>query len=375
MSHTTQPRGSTFPDPRRPPRQRIQLSAPHSRPTPARAVRMPAALPSLARWTALCAAAEAVGMTAAAGAAKLSQALVGEPQGGREVALVLAIVVAGGLVEGGALGLAQASGLRGLLPARSRRAWLAVTVVVAGLGWAGASLPGTLAGDDSGASPAWLLVVAGALALGAVMGAVLGTAQAPVLRGRVAHPWRWVGASTASWPLAMAAIFFGATAPSPDWPAGAVVLLGTVTGAVAGALLGLVSGWFLPSLTGRAPHHRLVATLLGTPLSRLLGRSLMLLQVTGATSGRVIELPVSFAEDRDGFIVVPGRPETKRWWRNLRAEAPVRMLVDGRWRDGEAVVVTPRGSAYVAARTAYVRRWPQAKLPADQPLVRIWPRV
>jgi hypothetical protein len=319
----------------------------------------------------LCAAAEAVGMTAAAGAAKLSQGLVGEPQGSREVLLVLAIVVAGGLVEGSALGLAQTSGLRGVLPARSRRAWLAVTVAVAGLGWAGASLPGTLSGDDGGATPPWLLVVAGALALGALMGTALGAAQAPVLRGWVSHPWRWVAANAAAWPLAMAAIFVGATAPSADWPAATVVLLGTVTGAVAGALLGLVSGWYLPSLTGRPAHDRLVALLLATPLRRLLGRSLMLLQVTGTVSGRVIELPVSFATDGDAYVVVPGHAESKRWWRNRRSEAPVRLLVDGRWHDGDAVVLEPRGSAYVAARTAYVRRWPHVTLPADQPLVRI----
>lgn len=330
--------------------------------------------PSIARWTALCAAAEAVGMTAAAGAAKLTQGLVGEPHGTREVLTVLTIVVAGGLVEGTALGVAQTTGLRDWLPDRVRRAWLLVTVTVAGLGWAGASLPGTLAGDDGGDQPPWLVVIGGALALGAVMGTLLGAAQAAVLRGHVPHPWRWVTASAAAWPLAMAAIFVGATAPGPDWPAALVVVLGTVTGLAAGALLGVVSGWFLPSLTGRPARDRAVVALLGSPLRRLLGRSLLVLRVTGTVSGKVHELPVSFAEDNDGYVVAPGRPETKRWWRNLRREAPVRVLVAGTWRDADAVVETPRGTAYIAARTTYVRRWPQVKLPADQPLVRIRPR-
>jgi F420H(2)-dependent quinone reductase len=332
----------------------------------------PAPAPSLARWVALCAAAEAVGMTAAAAAAKLSQALVGEPDGTREVVTVLAVVVAGGLVEGTALGVAQGSGLRAWLPDRTRRVWVAVTVAVAGLGWAGAALPGTLAGGgDDGSKPPWLLVVAGALALGAVMGVVLGAAQAPVLRGHVAHPWRWVAASAAAWPAAMAAIFVGATAPSADWSAPTVVVLGTVTGLVAGALLGVVSGWFLPSLTGRPAHERAVVALLGSPLRRMLGRSLIVLRVTGTVTGVAHVLPVSFALDPDGYVVAPGKPETKRWWRNLRREARVRVLVDGAWHEADAVVVTPRGSAYVAARSTYVRRWPHVDLPNDQPLVRI----
>lgn len=191
-------------------------------------------------------------MTAAAGAAKASQALVSQASSPREVLTVLAIVVAGGLIEGLALGVAQAAGLAGWLPRQARRRWVIVTVVVAGLGWAAASLPGTLAGDDGGGAPPWLLVIAGALALGAVMGALLGAAQSVVLRGQVRHPWRWVAASAAAWPATMAVIFIGASTPSADWAVVPVVALGTVTGAAAGALLGLVSGWLLPSLIGGA---------------------------------------------------------------------------------------------------------------------------
>jgi hypothetical protein len=165
---------------------------------------------TLARWTALCAAAETVGMTAAAGAAKAAQALVGEPSTGAETTVALSLVVAGGLVEGVALGSAQAAGLRRMLPGLDRRRWVLVTVAVAGLGWAGASAPAALGGGDDGSAPPLPLVLAGATVLGAGMGAALGAAQATVLRGQVPHPGRWVGANAAAWAPAMAVIFLGA---------------------------------------------------------------------------------------------------------------------------------------------------------------------
>lgn len=199
--------------------------------------------PSLARWVGLCSVAEAAGMTAAAGAARTSYALVGEPAKPADMATALALTVAGGLVEGVALGGAQAAGLAHVLPAGSRPRWVVVTVAVAGVGWAAASAPAVLAGPSrDGAAPPVPLVLAGAGALGTVMGAALGLAQAAVLRPHVERPWRWVVASAAGWGPAMAVIFAGATAPDADWPTPAVVALGTVTGAAAGGVLGLVSG-------------------------------------------------------------------------------------------------------------------------------------
>jgi len=205
---------------------------------------------SLVRWTALCAIAEAIGMTAAATAAKTSQALVGEPGNGRQTALALSIVVGGGLVEGIALGGLQATGMGRLLPTLSRRRWLLVTTAVAGVGWAAASAPSAVSGDNDEAAPALLLVLVGAVGLGVAMGALLGAAQASVLRSHVRNPWRWVPANMAAWGPAMAVIFLGAGAPAADWSVLAVVALGTVTGLLAGTILGLVTGWFLPTLDG-----------------------------------------------------------------------------------------------------------------------------
>jgi hypothetical protein len=180
-------------------------------------------------------------MTASALAGRSAQDVAPAPR--------LALIVAGGLVEGVALGTAQAGALGDLLPRRSRRRYAVVTVLVAGLGWAAASAPGALADDaGTGEAPPVLLVLAGATALGAVMGGVLGWAQSLTMRGKVARPGRWVLANVAAWPPAMAVIFAGATNAPASWSLPQVGLLGTATGAAAGLALGAVLGLFVPGL-------------------------------------------------------------------------------------------------------------------------------
>lgn len=250
---------------------------------------------TLARWTAFCAIAEAIGMTAAATAAKVSQALVGEPGNGHEAAVVLSLVAAGGLVEGVALGGLQAAGLGRLVPGLSRRRWILVTTAVAGLGWAAASVPAALSGAGDGSAPPLVLVLGGALAMGAVMGTVLGAVQAKGLSRHVRHPWRWVGVNAAAWAPAMAVIFLGATAPGADWSGPTVAALGTVTGLAAGTLLGLITGWFLPSLNGPPAHNSAVMFLLGSRAHGAVDRSLVALRVRGKVSSRAFELPVQYA--------------------------------------------------------------------------------
>jgi hypothetical protein len=200
-------------------------------------------------WVVACAAAEAVGMTAAAGAARYATSLTDRGVA-HATAWGLTAVVLGGLVEGTALGWLQARALGPVLGATGRRRWLLVTLLVAGLGWAAASAPAALAGADDGEQPPLLLVLLGAAALGAMMGAVLGAAQASALRNRVRHPWRWVTGSAAGWTVAMPVIFLGATGVGATWPWWLVVPVGTVTGLVAGSALGLVSGPFLDTLDG-----------------------------------------------------------------------------------------------------------------------------
>jgi hypothetical protein len=230
-------------------------------------------------------------MTAAASAAKTSQSLIGQPGNAREMALSLSVAVGGGLVEGVALGGLQTAGMGRLVPALNRQQWVLITTAVAGVGWAEASAAAGGSGQDDGAATALLLILGGAIGLGAVMGALLGAGQAMVLRGQVRHPWRWVGATMAGWAPAMAVILFGASLPGAHWPAPAVVALAAFTALIAGTILGLVSGWFLPTLDGPSAHNRIVLLLLGTRAHALLDRPLITLRIQGRALGADVRAP------------------------------------------------------------------------------------
>ncbi|HWJ10065.1 MAG TPA: hypothetical protein VNS46_11850 [Nocardioides sp.] len=193
-----------------------------------------------ADWVRACTLAEAIGITAAAAAARTATWLTDD----RDVApgWALAVVVAGGLVEGTALGLLQARSLRDLLGRRAARRWAAATVAVAGLAWAAGSAPATLSSGGGSDAPPLALVLLGGAALGAVTGGLLGGAQALAARRERTVSLRWVLASAVGWTAAMPVIYLGAGLPDADWPVLAVVPLGTVTGLAAGAVLGALTG-------------------------------------------------------------------------------------------------------------------------------------
>jgi hypothetical protein len=321
---------------------------------------------SYVAWVVACAAAETVGMTAAAAAARLGQDVV---DGGRGRWLALVIVVGGGLVEGTALGLLQGRVLGIRWPSLSRSRFLVATVLVAGVGWAAASAPGVLGSDDSAASPPLGLILLGALGIGLVMGPALGLVQALPLRGVVAHPWRWVSANTAAWPLAMAVIFLGASTAGADWPTLVVAGYGAVTGVLAGAVLGLVSGGWLDSLDGQPVGNRLALALVA---GRRLGlhHGLVGLAVTGRRTGQVVRFPVQYALDGDDLVVVPGHAERKSWWRNLQdLDTPLDVLYDGRWVAARAEIVDAGDPGYEAVLAAYRLRWRRSEPSVWEPVV------
>lgn len=324
---------------------------------------------TLVRWVLACALAETVGLTAASGAAKAVQALKERPEGSGGTAVALGLIVAGGLVEGLALGAAQGLTLSRRWPAVNRGRYITVTAVLAGVGWALASAPGVLAPDEGGPDPPLTLLLAGGAGVGLVMGSLLGTAQAWALGSAVRHPWRWVAANTVAWPPVMAVVYFGASRPEASWSVPAVLAVGALTGLAGGALLGVLTGAWLPSLDGPSVPNRVV--LAAVKAQRFgVDDALVGLAVWGRRSGRLFRFPVQWADSASGVVVVPGHAERKRWWRQLIEEpTSVQVLIGGRWRTVTAHLLMPGDPRLDPAITAYRRRWPRAALPPGQPAV------
>jgi hypothetical protein len=205
------------------------------------------------RWIGLCAAAEAVGMSASAAASLRATDWVDQADASRLAAGLL--VVAGGLVEGLALALAQVASLRPSLPRLRAGRYAAATILIAGVGWAGGSLPVVLSGGETEAPPPLLLITLGGAGLGLVMGALMGGVQALALKHVVARPGVWVAANAAAWTPAMALMMLGASSPSEMWALPTILAWAALTGVLAGGALGLVLSRFVPALAG-APGRR-----------------------------------------------------------------------------------------------------------------------
>ncbi len=78
--------------------------------------------------------------------------------------------------------------------------------------------------------------------------------------------------------------------------------------------------WFMNKIAN--PLMRLI---LRSPLHGILGLPLLLITYRGCKSGKEYSLPVQYAQDEHTIYIVPGTPEKKTWWRNLRGGAPVKL--------------------------------------------------
>lgn len=319
---------------------------------------------ALRHWVLACVAAETIGLTVASAAAWTSRDL-------DSTLLVWAVVVAGGVVEGIALGGLQAVALAPWLGARSRRAWFVVTVLVAGVGWGVASAPSAAGDSAGGTEPRLTVILLAAAGLGLVMGALLGVAQALVLRRELPRAWRWTWVSALAWTLTMPVIFLGATRPQASWSLPALLLTGVVTGALAGATYGGSTALLLPSLEGGRPVNQLVLHLLGSSLGPVLPGNLVGLGVTGRRSGVVHRFPVQAAAGHDRLVVLPGRHERKTWWRNLDEQPEIELLRGGVWCTVRARVVRPEDRGWLADRYDYAAARPNVTVPKDSPLVEV----
>ena len=319
-------------------------------------------------------------MTAAAGAARSATALTDHGVA-HATAWGLLLVVLGGLVEGTALGLAPGPGSR-RTPRPDRPPPLG-----------GRHGPGRRPrlGGRVRAGSVWPVTTVGATSrhscscssarplLGAVMGALLGAAQAWALRHRVRHPWRWVAGSAAGWTVAMPVIFLGATGVGATWPWWLVVPVGTADRAGRRAWhsdrsadRSSTRSTAPPGTTGSSSGSCPPASPAPRPTPRR--RSGRDSAVTApAPAGTTASRSRPRGGDPDRLVVLPGHPERKTWWRNLDGRPAVEVLLVGDWVPATGSVVRVDDPGWSAARAAYAARFPSVRA-TGRPARRAHPR-
>jgi hypothetical protein len=102
--------------------------------------------------------------------------------------------------------------------------------------------------------------------------------------------------------------------------------------------------------------------LLHGPAGHRLGRRLALISYPGRCTGRLYELPVQYARNGNRIWILPGSPERKTWWRNMRDGANVRLVLAGREFRGHALVIDrSREQEWAEGLAIYLHAVPQAR--------------
>ena len=91
-----------------------------------------------------------------------------------------------------------------------------------------------------------------------------------------------------------------------------------------------------------------VGALLRSPLHGLLSANTLIISFTGRVSGRTFSTPISYALQGDALLCLTGCC----WWKNLRGDPGVRMMLRGRIYPGRAEVIPPGSEETRAAIAA-----------------------
>jgi hypothetical protein len=113
-----------------------------------------------------------------------------------------------------------------------------------------------------------------------------------------------------------------------------------------------------PGVPAQAFFNRLVIWLLGSPFHRLVSKHLMLLEYTGVKSGQVRRVPITYLQE--GQVVTAFCNRDVTWWKNLRGEAAVRLLLRGHIQAGTATPIMDDLTAMTPAFIAFLRTNRQA---------------
>lgn len=205
-------------------------------------------------WTIACGMGEFLGIGVAAGIAFLHIHFLGEPQTIGQRLLVIVVMVLAGIIEGLVVGSFQWSVLRRKFANLKVPNWLIVTALGAATAWLLGMLPSTFFAPEPSTASSESLEFSGAqfalLAVlsGIVLGALFGAFQWVELRKHTAKASRWILANLFGWTVGLTIIYLGASAPLVETGLVAVIIIGTISGLLAGLSVGAITGLFLVKL-------------------------------------------------------------------------------------------------------------------------------
>ena len=94
------------------------------------------------------------------------------------------------------------------------------------------------------------------------------------------------------------------------------------------------------------PANRVVVRLLRSPVGKLAGGALLVLEYVGRSSGQGFSTPVGYQRDGDAFVVLISKPGQKRWWRNFREPWPAEVTVRRQRLSVTGVLVPPEDPVF-----------------------------
>lgn len=126
--------------------------------------------------------------------------------------------------------------------------------------------------------------------------------------------------------------------------------------------------WFMNKIL-----NPLLGLILRSPLHRLFSAGLLLITYRGKKSGKEYTLPVQYLQSGNRIYIIPGMPEKKTWWRNLKGGLPVTLTLRGQVLPGTGLVLEqPRDAAEILTvttlalkRSAQLAQMYQVPLQAD----------
>jgi deazaflavin-dependent oxidoreductase (nitroreductase family) len=104
----------------------------------------------------------------------------------------------------------------------------------------------------------------------------------------------------------------------------------------------------------------LVRSILHSPLHKLMSATLLLITYRGRKTGLKYSLPVQYVQNGNFIYIMPGMPELKTWWRNLKKSAPVQLALRGQTLAGNAIVLKADTDSeeILGSLGLYLRRFP-----------------